>query len=73
MYVYFVEMYIYCVYSTYILQEVHVQLWYSHALYRVSCQSSNLQEMHCFKWEFWIQFARLFQERSPGVKRHPPL
>jgi hypothetical protein len=31
-------------------------------------QSSNPQEIHHFKWKFYVQFVLLFQECIPGVK-----
>ena len=39
----------------------------------LGCQSPNPQKIQCFKWEFRVRFARLFQERNPGVKRDLPV
>jgi hypothetical protein len=41
-------------------------------------QSPNPQEVHCFKWEFWVWFVRfwfawLFRECNPGVKWELPV
>ena len=42
------------------------------------CQFPNPQEIHCFKCEFGVRFARfrfawLFQQRIPGVKQDLPV
>ena len=36
-----------------------------------SCQSPNPQAIHCFKWEFCVQFARCFSGTYPWRKAGP--
>jgi hypothetical protein len=40
---------------------------------RCGYQSPNPQEIHYFKYEFCIRFARRFQERNPSVKQELPV
>jgi hypothetical protein len=35
----------------------------------VGSERVNPQEIHCFKWEFYVWFAWLFQERIPQIKQ----
>jgi hypothetical protein len=72
-------MYVYCIeMCTYIQYIYTLQVCMSNSgvvmhYIEWSCQSPNSQEIHCFKWEFCIRFARRFEERNPGVKRELPL
>ena len=36
------------------------------------CQSSNPQEVHCFKWEFLFGLHSIFQEHDLGIKWYLP-
>jgi hypothetical protein len=60
MYVYSIEMYIHSIYIGHVFHRSICQLAVLTQFVGRCGQSSNPQELYCFKWEFCVQFARHF-------------
>jgi hypothetical protein len=67
-------MYIYCIYSRYILyRSIHPLVVYSYVVYNEAVNSQTLRKYTILNGNFVFDLHYVFQEHNPGVKRDPPV